>query len=130
MMLRLVLVTGGTGFIAQHCMLALLEAGYRVRTTLRMAALKAEVRGNLKAGGADPAERLSFVTADLSDDRGWGEAAAGVPICCTARRPRPPEARSTKRTGSSPPLREISESFVRTATPASSAWSLPPPSAQ
>jgi dihydroflavonol-4-reductase len=30
-----VLVTGGTGFIAQHCILALLKEGYRVRTTIR-----------------------------------------------------------------------------------------------
>jgi len=28
-----VLVTGATGFIAQHCMLQLLEAGYEVRGT-------------------------------------------------------------------------------------------------
>lgn len=28
---ELVLVTGGSGFIAQHCILALLRAGYRVR---------------------------------------------------------------------------------------------------
>jgi len=32
---ELVLVTGGTGFIAQHCMLSLLAAGYRIKTTVR-----------------------------------------------------------------------------------------------
>jgi nucleoside-diphosphate-sugar epimerase len=31
----LVLVTGGSGFIAGHCILELLEEGYRVRTTVR-----------------------------------------------------------------------------------------------
>lgn len=71
-----VLVTGGTGFIAQHCMLALLRAGYRVRTTIRSAGREAEVRSNLKTGGADPGDRLSFVVADLCDDHGWAEAVA------------------------------------------------------
>ena len=30
-----VLVTGGSGFIAGHCILQLLEQGYLVRTTVR-----------------------------------------------------------------------------------------------
>jgi dihydroflavonol-4-reductase len=30
-----VLVTGGSGFVGVHCILALLAAGYRVRTTVR-----------------------------------------------------------------------------------------------
>lgn len=72
----LVLVTGGTGFIAQHCILALLDKGYRVRTTVRSLAREAEVRVHLKVGGAEPGERLSFVVADLGEDRGWAEAAA------------------------------------------------------
>lgn len=72
----LVLVTGGTGFIAQHCILALLDRGYRVRTTVRSLAREAEVRAHLKVGGAEPGERLSFVVADLGEDRGWTEAAA------------------------------------------------------
>ena len=73
----LVLVTGGTGFIAQHCMIALLASGYRVRTTVRSLRREDEVRKNLKVGGADPGERLSFVVADLASDAGWAEAAAG-----------------------------------------------------
>jgi len=72
-----VLVTGGTGFIAQHCILALLARGYRVRTTVRSLAREAEVREHLRAGGAEPGDRLSFVTADLSADDGWAQAAAG-----------------------------------------------------
>ena len=32
---ELVLVTGGSGFIGAHCILQLLNAGYRVRTTVR-----------------------------------------------------------------------------------------------
>jgi len=72
-----VLVTGGTGFIAQHCILALLGAGYRVRTTVRALSREAEVRQQLKVGGAEPGERLSFVAADLNADPGWAEAAEG-----------------------------------------------------
>lgn len=74
---ELVLVTGGTGFIAQHCMLALLAQGYRVRTTIRTPARADEVRANLRAGGVDPGDRLAFVTADLEHDAGWADAAAG-----------------------------------------------------
>ena len=74
---ELVLVTGGTGFIAQHCILALLRAGYRVRTTVRSLSREAEVRANLKVGGAEPGQLLSFVVADLNADRGWTEAATG-----------------------------------------------------
>lgn len=72
-----VLVTGGTGFIAQYCILALLDAGYRVRTTVRSARREAEVRQQLKVGGAEPGDRLSFVEADLGADDGWAEAHAG-----------------------------------------------------
>ncbi|MET2825612.1 SDR family oxidoreductase [Mesorhizobium shangrilense] len=72
----LVLVTGGTGFIAQYCMLALLNAGYRVRTTVRSLERQAEVRDHLKVGGVDAGDRLSFVVANLTDDLGWPDAVA------------------------------------------------------
>jgi dihydroflavonol-4-reductase len=72
-----VLVTGGSGFIAQHCMIALLNAGYKVRTTLRSPEREQEVRVNLKRGGADADARLAFVGADLTSDEGWSDAAAG-----------------------------------------------------
>lgn len=73
----LVLVTGGSGFIAQYCMLALLGAGYRVRTTLRSMSRSQEVLDNLKTGGVEPGERLSFIQADLMSDAGWPEAVSG-----------------------------------------------------
>jgi dihydroflavonol-4-reductase len=75
---QLVLVTGGTGFIAQHCILALLARGYRVRTTVRSLGRQDEVRQYLATGGSDASpDRLSFVQADLGDDRGWAAAAEG-----------------------------------------------------
>ncbi len=86
---RLVLVTGGTGFIAQHCIVALLSCGYRVRTTVRSPAREAEVRRNLEIGGAEPDDRLSFVTADLGADRGWEEAVSGCTFVLHGASPTP-----------------------------------------
>ena len=72
-----VLVTGGSGFVAAHCIVQLLNAGYRVRTTVRSLRREGEVRGMVRTGGAEPGEALSFVTADLNADSGWPEAVAG-----------------------------------------------------
>lgn len=88
-MTQTVMVTGGTGFIAQYCILALLEAGYRVRTTVRSLAREAEVRGHLKVAGAEPGDRLSFVVADLNADAGWVEAAAGCAYVMHGASPTP-----------------------------------------
>jgi nucleoside-diphosphate-sugar epimerase len=74
---ELVLVTGGSGFIATHCILQLLAAGYRVRASVRSLQREPEVRAMLKAAGGDPGDRLAFVAADLTADTGWAEAAAG-----------------------------------------------------
>jgi nucleoside-diphosphate-sugar epimerase len=72
-----VLVTGGSGFVGSHCILQLLGAGWEVRTTVRSLNREPEVRAMLKAGGAEPGDRLSFFAADLESDSGWREAAAG-----------------------------------------------------
>ncbi|MBI4883772.1 MAG: aldehyde reductase [Actinobacteria bacterium] len=77
-----VLVTGATGFIAQHCALQLIEAGYRVRGTARSADRGAEVAAVLEANLSAPArDRLSsdfaVVVADLTADDGWAEAVKG-----------------------------------------------------
>ena len=84
-----VLVTGGTGIIAQYCILALLDAGYQVRTTVRSLGREAEVRTMLKEGGAEPGDRLSFFAADLSADAGWAEAAAGCAYVMHGASPTP-----------------------------------------
>ena len=68
------LVTGGSGFIGSYCILDLLRAGYRVRTTVRSPDREATVRELL---GAESAEALSFATADLTADAGWPDAVSG-----------------------------------------------------
>lgn len=71
-----VLVTGASGFIAMHCVLQLLEAGYRVRGTVRSRAKDEELRKALGAH-ADLSDRFETVEADLMLDAGWTEAVAG-----------------------------------------------------
>ena len=70
-----VLVTGGSGFLAAHTILQLLEAGHEVRTTVRNLKREPEVRAMLKQGGLDvnlaESKRLTFAAADLLDDIGW-----------------------------------------------------------
>lgn len=72
-----VLVTGGSGFVAAHCILRLLDAGYSVRTTVRSPEREEHVRGLLRAGGAEPGGALGFAFADLTSDAGWATAVRG-----------------------------------------------------
>jgi nucleoside-diphosphate-sugar epimerase len=74
---RLVLVTGGSGFLAAWCIIKLLDAGYRVRTTVRSLKRENDVREMLKTGGATKLDNVTFVAADLLNDDGWKDAVAG-----------------------------------------------------
>ena len=85
-----ILVTGGSGFIASHCILQLLAAGHQVRTTLRSLKREGDVRALLKEGGAEPGDRLSFFAADLEKDAGWAEAIAGCAYVLHVASPLPP----------------------------------------
>lgn len=87
---ELVLVTGGSGFLGAHCILDLLKAGYRVRTTVRSAKREADVLAMLKAGGAEPGAALSFAIADLMADAGWPQAVAGCDYVLHVASPFPP----------------------------------------
>ncbi|MGQ4350459.1 SDR family oxidoreductase [Streptomyces sp. SAS_275] len=72
-----VLVTGGSGYIGSWCILALLDAGHSVRTTVRSLSREPELRAMLQRGGATPDAPLQVVTADLTQDAGWQEAVQG-----------------------------------------------------
>ncbi|HUX49734.1 MAG TPA: aldehyde reductase [Spirochaetia bacterium] len=87
---EVVLVTGGSGFIGSHCILQLLNSGYRVRTTVRTLDREQEVRAMLEAAGADATGRLSFVEADLLSDAGWAAAVAGCDYVLHVASPFPP----------------------------------------
>jgi nucleoside-diphosphate-sugar epimerase len=86
-----VLVTGGSGFIASHCMLQLLAAGHRVRTTVRKLDREPQVRALLKAGGAEPGDALACFAADLERDDGWADAIAGCEYVLHVASPFPPK---------------------------------------
>jgi len=76
---RIVLVTGGRGFVAGWCIVELLRRGFRVRTTVRDLKQEPEVRLAMSRSGlgTDVLQRLSFVAADLSRDSGWEPAVVG-----------------------------------------------------
>ncbi|MDH6250614.1 nucleoside-diphosphate-sugar epimerase [Chryseobacterium sp. H1D6B] len=69
-----VLVTGGTGFLGAHCILQLLQQGYKVKTTIRTSSKKDKVLNMLKNGGIQHFENLSFIEADLTQDKNWDTA--------------------------------------------------------
>lgn len=73
----LVLVTGGSGYIASFAIAQLLEAGWRVRTTVRSLARENAVRASLgQLTGA--LDRLEFCEANLDADAGWDAAVRGA----------------------------------------------------
>ena len=72
-----VLVTGGSGFVASHVIVQLLEAGHRVRTTVRSAQREDTVRAMVRRSGQEPGERLTFHVTDLLSEQGWAEAVQG-----------------------------------------------------
>lgn len=88
--MSMVLVTGGSGFIGSHCILQLLGAGHRVRTTVRDLKREGDVRAMLKQGGADSLDQLSFIAADLEKDANWPEAVAGCDYVLHVASPFPP----------------------------------------
>jgi nucleoside-diphosphate-sugar epimerase len=88
--MSIILVTGGTGFIASHTILQLLRENHLVRTTIRSLKREADVRAMLKQGGAEPGDRLSFFAADLQSSAGWSEAVAGCDYVLHVASPFPP----------------------------------------
>jgi dihydroflavonol-4-reductase len=73
----LVLVTGGSGYIAGYCIAQLLSEGWRVRTTVRNLARAEEARATIGKIAAN-AVAIEFMAADLNSDAGWANAVAGA----------------------------------------------------
>lgn len=72
-----ILVTGGTGFIAKHIILQLLNEGFEVRASVRNPARTAEIMAAMVAHAKDTDDletRLTFCTLDLNADEGWDTA--------------------------------------------------------
>lgn len=72
----IVLVTGGSGFIAGWAIVGLLKLGYFVRTTVRNLDKEPGIRVQISSE-VDPGDRLSFFPADLTSDAGWDAAVEG-----------------------------------------------------
>ena len=84
-----VLVTGGSGFIANYCMIILLNNGYQVKATLRSMKKAELVKEMLKKGGVKDFENLSFVEAELSNEKSWENAAQGCQYVIHTASPTP-----------------------------------------
>lgn len=84
-----VLVTGGSGFVGAHTIVALLAQGHQVRTTVRSWSRADAVREMVTRGGAEADERLTFAVADLIRDDGWAEAVAGCEVVLHVASPFP-----------------------------------------
>ncbi|MEI8027561.1 MAG: aldehyde reductase [Pseudomonadota bacterium] len=70
-----VLVTGITGYIGQHCAVELLKQGYEVVGSIRSKSKSESTRNAIAK--ISPADKLTFVEADLLSDKGWDEAVKG-----------------------------------------------------
>ncbi len=112
-----VLVTGGSGFVAIHCIDQLLRAGYKVRTTVRSLAREPEVRAMLRNAGTPRQEALSFAAADLTEDKGWSEAVDGCRFVLHVASPFP-ASRPKKEDDLIIPAREGTLRVLRAATKA------------
>lgn len=75
---QLVVVTGGSGFIASHIIIQLLEQGYSVRTTIRSSKKTGLVKKLLTQGGIKDFSNLSFEEADLTSDNNWEKVMNGA----------------------------------------------------
>ncbi len=91
---RLAAITGVTGFVAGHAAAALLARGYHVRGTTRSLAKVEASRLNALPGAA---ERLSFVEADLLDEKAFDEAFAGAEFVLHMASPYSLEAKDPQR---------------------------------
>jgi dihydroflavonol-4-reductase len=73
----LIVVTGGSGYIAGYCIAQLLNEGWRARTTVRNLGAAEEVRATIGRIAAN-AGAIEFMAANLNSDVGWADAVTGA----------------------------------------------------
>lgn len=86
---QLVVVTGGSGFIASHIIIQLLQQGYSVRTTVRSPKKIGLVKQLLTQGGITNFDNLEFAEADLTSDQNWEKVMDGATYAIHPASPTP-----------------------------------------
>ncbi|MDG4977595.1 NAD-dependent epimerase/dehydratase family protein [Lactococcus lactis] len=86
---QLVVVTGGSGYIAVNIIALLIKEGYPVRTTLRTMSRQDEVQSMLNQAGVRNVSNLQFVQTDLTKAEGWDEAIEGATYVIHVASPTP-----------------------------------------
>jgi nucleoside-diphosphate-sugar epimerase len=122
---EMVLVTGGTGYLASWVIAGLLQRGYRVRTTVRSLDKMQRVRDAVsEQAGAQAAATIEFAAADLLSDDGWDSATGGAEHVLHTASPLPFDAGvdliTTAREGTRRVLRAAARAGVRRAVLTSS----------
>jgi dihydroflavonol-4-reductase len=72
-----VLVTGGTGFVGSHAIIALIKAGHTVHATVRDLRRKTDILSVLRSENVNAERKIEVFACDLTNDMGWAEAVRG-----------------------------------------------------
>jgi len=88
MTLPTILITGASGFLAQHAVIQALQQGYPVRATLRNLARENELR-EIFSKQVEIKNNLEFIAADLLKDEGWEQALRGCEFALHVASPFP-----------------------------------------
>lgn len=121
-----VLVTGGSGYLAGWIIAKLLDEGYAVRATVR----RLDRAEALRAKIARPGAPLDFVAADLTEDEGWAAAMDGVRYVIHTATPmmaRGAALLAASRGGTARVLRSAAEAGVERVVLTSSGYAAHPP---
>ena len=71
-----VFVSGGSGYIALHCIARLISKGFNVKTSLRSMDRQSEIVQSVSKV-VDCSDKIEFCELDLTKDKGWDDAIKG-----------------------------------------------------
>ena len=71
-----VFVSGGSGYIALHCIARLISKGFKVKTSLRSMDRQSEIVQSVSKV-VDCSDKIEFCELDLTKDKGWDDAIKG-----------------------------------------------------